>query len=61
MALYHECEYCGATLDPYEHCDCPESRAERTAAGFQLTEKHTADGTTYEIRLTPKHVTKAKK
>ncbi len=22
--IYHECEYCGATLDPGEHCDCRE-------------------------------------
>lgn len=22
MAYYHTCPYCGANLDPGEHCDC---------------------------------------
>ncbi len=24
MAYYHVCPFCGANLDPGEHCDCKE-------------------------------------
>lgn len=24
MSYYHTCPYCGANLDPDEHCDCQE-------------------------------------
>ena len=26
---YNRCPYCGARLDPEEHCDCPEAIKER--------------------------------
>lgn len=29
MAFYNNCEYCNATLDPGEKCDCRKARAER--------------------------------
>ncbi len=29
MAFYNTCEYCAATLDPGEKCDCSKARAAR--------------------------------
>lgn len=29
MAFYTNCEYCNATLDPGEKCDCRKARTER--------------------------------
>lgn len=26
--IYHTCPYCGANLDPGEHCDCENEREE---------------------------------
>ncbi|WP_313578622.1 hypothetical protein [Lacrimispora sp.] len=28
MGYCKECSYCGANLDPGEHCDCQEKKAE---------------------------------
>lgn len=40
--IYHECEYCGANLDPGERCDCRERLREKTGR-FMLLLKN--DGT----------------
>lgn len=28
--IYHVCEYCGATLDPGERCDCQDTTKLKT-------------------------------
>lgn len=30
MSYYHECECCGAALDPGERCDCQNETGEET-------------------------------
>ncbi len=30
MAFYRTCPYCGANLDPGEHCDCRKSKFKNT-------------------------------
>lgn len=35
MAYFNKCEYCGASLDPGERCDCRMARAEALTNGLQ--------------------------
>ena len=37
MAFYRTCHYCGANLDPGEHCDCKEAETlEPTATEIRI-------------------------
>ena len=31
--LYYTCPHCGANLDPWEKCDCPQSRGQQVPEG----------------------------
>lgn len=42
MAVYKECPYCGAHLDPGERCDCKEQQNERQQAAEKEKEVKTA-------------------
>lgn len=42
MAVYKECPYCGAHLDPGERCDCMEQQKERPDAAEKAKEAKTA-------------------
>ena len=37
MAYCKECPYCGANLDPGEHCNCVEEKAEEQASVVKIT------------------------
>lgn len=37
MAYCKECPYCGANLDPGEHCSCIEEKAEEQDAIVKIT------------------------
>lgn len=36
--IYHECEYCGASLDPGEKCDCHKNTS-NTKKGEEVHKK----------------------
>lgn len=37
MAYCKECPYCGANLDPGEHCSCIEEKSDEQAAVVKIT------------------------
>lgn len=51
--MSYRCEYCGAYLDPGEHCECREER-KVTAEKWKSMTKADKDG---QIRLLPNTIT----
>lgn len=51
MARFNTCAFCGATLDPGEHCLCIEETEQKRQAQAQKWQSMTKEEKTGQIRL----------